>query len=69
MRIKKLITSVALMLLSGSVDELMCEIDCTVTDEDEAVIGVHNTESPIAALGFYGADASSACAQSGRRSS
>ena len=51
-------------LLSGSVDELMCEIDCTVTDEDEAVIGVHNTESPIAALGFYGADSSAAWALS-----
>lgn len=52
------------LLLSGSVDELMCEIDCTNPEEDEAVLGVHNTETPVASLGFYGADSSMAWAVS-----
>ena len=42
-------------LLSGSMDGLLCVIDCTCLDEDEAVVGIHNTESPITAAGFYGA--------------
>lgn len=50
------------LLLSGSMDGLLCELDCSTDDEDEAVVGVHNTESPITALGFWhaataGADA------------
>lgn len=41
-------------LLTGSVDELICEIDCTVTEEDEAVINILNAESPVTALGLFG---------------
>lgn len=40
-------------LLTGSMDGLLCEIDCRVTDEDDAVVGTHNTESPVTALGFF----------------
>ena len=41
-------------LLTGSMDGLVCEIDVNVMEEDEAVVGIHNTESPVTAIGFYG---------------
>lgn len=46
-------------LLSGSVDGLLCAIDCTQADEDSAVTSIYNTEAPVASLGFFG-DAPSA---------
>ena len=48
------------MLLSGSMDELLCEIDTRISDEEDAVTGVHNTESPITSIGFFGEAATSA---------
>ena len=53
-------TSSGSHLLTGSMDGLVCEIDCNVLEEDDAVVGIHNTESPVTAIGFYGsADAKS----------
>ena len=48
------------ILLSGSVDALLCEIDTRIADEDEAVLNVINTEGPVSSLGFYGTDLSRA---------
>ena len=45
----------ALCKLSGSVDGLVCELDATVNEEDDAVFGIHNTGAPVSHLGFYGA--------------
>jgi WD40 repeat protein len=42
------------VLLSGSVDELVCEVDCRISDEEEAVTNILNTEGPVEALGFFG---------------
>ena len=42
-------------LVSGSVDELVCVLDTSQPEEDDAVRGVHNVQSPVAALGLYGA--------------
>lgn len=44
----------ATTLLSGSVDGLMCALDCSQTDEDAAVTAIINTESPISSIGFFG---------------
>ena len=40
-------------LLTGSVDHLVCQIDPTQTEEEDAVLNVLNTEAPVASLGFY----------------
>jgi len=42
-------------LLSAAMDGLICEIDCTNADEEEAVVSVLNTESPVVGLGLCGA--------------
>mmetsp|Transcript_31902 Transcript_31902/g.74347 ORF Transcript_31902/g.74347 Transcript_31902/m.74347 type:complete len:385 (-) Transcript_31902:247-1401(-) len=44
----------ATTLLSASVDGLLCSLDCTATDEDAAVTGVHNVGEPVTGLGFFG---------------
>jgi len=41
-------------LLSASVDGLLCALDLSEEDEEEAVGEVHNTEAPISSFGFYG---------------
>ena len=40
-------------LLTGSVDHLVCQIDPTQTEEEDAVLNVLNTEAPVASLDFY----------------
>ena len=55
----RFLPSAAGQLLSGSVDGLLCEIDTRQTEEDDAVIGVHNNESPVAGLGFCSVGGSS----------
>ena len=41
------------LLISGSMDGLICEMDCSQKDEDEAVVGIHNAEDPITGLGLF----------------
>ena len=45
-------------LLSASMDGLVCELDCSQTEEDDAVLNVFNTESPVTTLGVFGANKS-----------
>ena len=54
-------------LVSGSMDELVCVLDTSQQEEDDAVLGVHNVQSPVVALGLYGAanEASGGAAGSG----
>ena len=47
----------SMALFSASVDGLICRLDCSQTEEDEAVVGVCNCESPITSLGIYQAGA------------
>ena len=42
------------VLLSGSVDGLICALDCRHTSEDEAVTNIYNNEVPVSGLGFFG---------------
>jgi len=42
------------VLLSGSVDGLICALDCRHTSEDEAVTNIYNNELPVSGLGFFG---------------
>mmetsp|Transcript_38015 Transcript_38015/g.63094 ORF Transcript_38015/g.63094 Transcript_38015/m.63094 type:complete len:384 (+) Transcript_38015:24-1175(+) len=41
-------------LITGSEDGLVCILDTSIADEDDALISVINTEQPIRDLGFFG---------------
>jgi len=49
----------ATALVSGSVDGLICSIDCRQTNDDDAVTGVINEGRPVSSLGFFGPEPAS----------